>query len=193
MGFRFFISYLYNIMEDEFGLQFNSWICWYYTQGMGRTSWFLCATTIFFFLQKVTNIHSILMMYAFLKNFIVLADNMRVNPGDVWEFSHVHYCQESRTLHPTQKPEGLMERMILASSNEEDVVVDPFAGSGTTLRVCQQLKRKCIGIELSDAYLTLINKRLSEPFYGFDSIDQRMKRIPNDLNDPEIREQYEQP
>ncbi len=58
--------------------------------------------------------------------------NMRgANPGDVWQFSHVHYCNENRQDHPTQKPEGLIERMVLASSNEDDTVLDPFAGSGT--------------------------------------------------------------
>ena len=47
------------------------------------------------------------------------------NPGNVWEFSHMHYCNKNRTKHPTQKPEGLYERMILASSDEGDVVLDP--------------------------------------------------------------------
>ena len=114
------------------------------------------------------------------------------NPGDVWEFSHVHYCQNSRTEHPTQKPEGLIERMVLASSNPNDLVLDPFAGSGTTLRVCQYTERRSIGIELNHQYCELIHNRLREPFTGFDSIDPRMLRIPNDLNDPAIREEYRQ-
>ena len=93
-------------------------------------------------------------------------NNMRgANPGDVWEFSHVHYCQGNRTKHPTQKPEGLIERIVLASSNENDIVVDPFAGSGTTLRVCQQLDRRSIGIELSSEYVSLIESRLKDLFY----------------------------
>jgi site-specific DNA-methyltransferase (adenine-specific) len=112
------------------------------------------------------------------------------NPGDVWEFSHIHYCQENRQNHPTQKPEGLMERMVLASSNENDLVVDPFAGSGTTLRVCQQLNRNCLGVELNQDYVNMIESRLNEPFTGFDSIDPRMERVPNDLNDEQIREEY---
>ena len=114
------------------------------------------------------------------------------NPGDVWEFSHVHYCQENRQNHPTQKPEGLIERMVLASSDEGEMVVDPFAGSGTTLRVCQQLKRNCLGFELNADYVELTKKRLSEPFNGFDSTDPRMERVPNDLNDSAIREEYMQ-
>ena len=54
-------------------------------------------------------------------------NNMRgANPGDVWNFSHIHYCSPNRQSHPAQKPEGLIKRMVLASSNENDVVLDPF-------------------------------------------------------------------
>jgi site-specific DNA-methyltransferase (adenine-specific) len=81
------------------------------------------------------------------------------NPGDVWQFSQVHYCNQKRQNHPTQKPEGLIERMVLASSDEGDLVLDPFAGSGTTLRVCQQLKRKGIGIEINPEYVLMTEER----------------------------------
>ena len=112
------------------------------------------------------------------------------NPGDVWEFSHIHYCQENRQNHPTQKPEGLIERMVLASSNEGDMILDPFSGSGTTLRVCQQLNRNCVGFELNPEYVDMTRKRISDPFCGFDSIDPRMERLPNDLNDNIVRMEY---
>ena len=112
------------------------------------------------------------------------------NPGDVWVFSHVHYCHTNRQRHPTQKPEGLIERMVLASSNADDLVLDPFAGSGTTLRVCQQLDRKCIGIELNPSYVLMIKERLQLPFSGFDSVDPRMERVPLDLRSKSIRLQY---
>jgi len=105
-------------------------------------------------------------------------NNMRgANPGDVWEFSHVHYCNGDRQKHPTQKPEGLIERIILSSSNIGDLVVDPFSGSGTTLRVSQQLRRNCIGIEINSQYVELTKIRLDKPFDGFDTIDPRMERI----------------
>ena len=112
------------------------------------------------------------------------------NPGDVWEVSHIHYCQKNRQPHPTQKPEALIERMVLASSNIGDTVLDPFCGSGTTLRVCQQLNRNAIGIELNSEYVEQIKERLNEKFEGFDSIDERMLRIPNDFNDTDTREEY---
>ncbi len=190
MGFRF-ISYLYQILENDNSLYFNNWICWFYTQGIGKKKGF-------------SPRHDDILMFTKSKDFTFNLDDVRIpqkfyrsvnnmrgaNPGDVWEFSHIHYCQENRQNHPTQKPEGLMERMILASSNENDLVVDPFSGSGTTLRVCQQLKRDCVGIELNEEYIKLTEKRLSEDFVGFDSIDPRMERVPNDLNDPQLREEY---
>lgn len=83
--------------------------------------------------------------------------------------------------HPTQKPEGLYERMILASSDEGDVVLDPFLGSGTLLRVCQNTNRNGIGIDINPEYIRMSKERLEEKFLGFDSIDERMKRVPNDF------------
>lgn len=190
MGFRF-ISHLYLILEDELHLRFNGWICWNYTQGMGRTRGFSARHDDILFFTKsdryTFNMDSIRIPQKYYR----ARNNMRgANPGDVWEFSHVHYCQQNRTTHPTQKPEGLIERIVLASSNPGDLVLDPFSGSGTTLRVCQQLDRRSQGIELSEDYLLMTERRLAEPFQGFDSIDPRMKRIPNDLNDPVIREKY---
>lgn len=105
------------------------------------------------------------------------------NPGDVWQFSHVHCCSRGRQDHPTQKPEALIERMMLSSTNEGDNVLDPFAGSGTTLRVAQQLNRNCIGFEINQDYVEMINKRLKKEFTGFDSIDLRLERVPIDLPD----------
>lgn len=190
MGFRY-ISHLYLILEKEFGFHFNSWICWHYTQGMGKTRGFSPRHEDILFFSKsrqfTFNIDDIRVPQKYYRS----RNNMRgANPGDVWEFSHVHYCQDSRTEHPTQKPEGLIERMVLASSNVNDLVLDPFAGSGTTLRVCQQTDRRSIGVELNQHYCSVVQKRLLEPFYGFDSIDPRMIRIPSDLNDPEVREEY---
>jgi ABC-type histidine transport system ATPase subunit len=62
--------------------------------------------------------------------------------------------------------------------------------SGTTLQVCQQLNRNCTGIEVNPEYVTLTKERLEQPFIGFDSIDERMERVPNALNDIHIRNEY---
>jgi adenine specific DNA methylase Mod len=115
-------------------------------------------------------------------------NNMRgANPGNVWEFSHMHYCNSKRKEHPTQKPEALYERMILSSSNVGDVVLDPFGGSGTCLHVCQNTGRNGISIDLNPDYCQMTIERLNENFTGFDSFDEKMIRCPNDLNDDNIR------
>lgn len=191
MGMRY-IAYIYSILEQELGLHFNSWITWYYTQGIGKTKGFSPRHDDILMFTKdpkkyTFNLDSIRIPQKYYRRI----NNMRgANPGNVWEFSHVHYCNDNRLKHPTQKPEGLYERMILASSNKNDVVLDPFLGSGTLLRVCQQLNRQGIGIDINENYIEIAKKRLKEPFKGFDSIDSRMKRCPNDLNDDNIRNEY---
>jgi len=190
MGFRF-ISYLYQILEKDNELNFNNWICWYYTQGIGKKKGFSPRHDDILMFTKTDKFTFNLDDIRIPQKFYRSVNNMRgANPGDVWEFSHIHYCQENRQNHPTQKPEGLIERMVLASSNENDFVIDPFSGSGTTLRVCQQLNRNCKGFELNSEYVEVTRKRLSDPFTGFDSIDPRMARVPNDLNDDKTREEY---
>ncbi len=190
MGVRF-ISYLFDILDRKLGLGLNSWICWHYTQGLGKRQGFSPRHDDILMFTKTLEYKFNLDDVRVPQKFYRERNNMRgANPGDVWEFSHVHYCNENRQSHPTQKPEGLMERMVLASTDEGDSVVDPFAGSGTTLRVCQQLKRNCLGIELNENYCKMIRERLGQPFDGFDSLDSRMERVPLDLNDEAIREDY---
>jgi len=67
-----------------------------------------------------------------------------------------------RAAHPTQKPENLLERVILASSNKGDVVLDPFLGSGTTAVIAKKLGRKWIGIETENKYIKVAEKRIKE-------------------------------
>lgn len=190
MGVRF-ISYLYDIMDRELRLNFVNWIVWHYTQGLGKTRGF-------------SPRHDDVLMFSKSDRYTFNLDDVRVpqkyyrernnmrgaNPGDVWEFSHVHYSNPNRQPHPTQKPEGIIERMVLASTDPGGLVLDPFAGSGTTLRVCQQLGRKCIGFELNEQYVEQVQRRLAEPFDGFDSVDPRMERVPNDLRNESIRREY---
>lgn len=190
MGVRY-ISYVYHIMEKELGFNFCGWITWHYTQGLGKTKGYSPRHDDILYFSKTEknkfNLDSIRVPQKFYRS----VNNMRgANPGDVWEFSHVHYCNENRQDHPTQKPEGIIERMVLASSDENDFVLDPFSGSGTTLRVCQQLNRNCIGIEINPEYVENTKQRLNKEFVAFDSIDPRMERVPFDLRDDKIREEY---
>lgn len=190
MGVRF-ISYIYDIVSRELGYGFNSWICWHYTQGVGRKKGFSSRHDDILMFNKSNKFTYNLDDIRIPQKYYRTRNNMRgANPGNVWDFSHVHYCNENRHAHPTQKPEGIIERMVLASSNPGDTVLDPFLGSGTTLRVCQQLQRTGIGIEINPEYIEMSEKRLKKPFYGFDSVDPRMNRVPYDLRDIDIRTEY---
>lgn len=73
-------------------------------------------------------------------------------PGNVWEFPRVRYKMDEYENHPTQKPEALLERIIKASSNAGDVVLDPFAGSFTACAVAVRLGRRAIGIDVNEEY-----------------------------------------
>jgi DNA modification methylase len=190
MGVRF-ISYIYDILERDLDFRFNSWICWHYTQGLGKKRGFSPRHDDILMFNKSTNFTYNLDAIRVPQKYYRERNNMRgANPGDVWEFSHIHYCQENRQNHPTQKPEGIIERMILASSDEGATVLDPFAGSGTVLRVCQQLNRASLGFEINPDYVELIHSRLAKPFEGFDSVDPKMSRVPLDLNHSDIRTAY---
>ncbi len=78
--------------------------------------------------------------------------NTQKVPGNVWNFSRVRFKMEEYENHPTQKPEALLKRIILASSNKGDIVLDPFSGTFTTSSVAVKLGRKAIGIELNKDY-----------------------------------------
>ncbi len=78
--------------------------------------------------------------------------NTKKVPGNVWDFSRVRFKMEEYENHPTQKPKELLERIILASSNVGDIVLDPFSGSFTTSSVAKELGRKSIGIEINKEY-----------------------------------------
>jgi site-specific DNA-methyltransferase (adenine-specific) len=80
---------------------------------------------------------------------------------DVWEIPAVINVSAERTGYPTQKPMALLERIIRASSNEGDQVLDPFCGSGTTLVVAQMLGRRWIGIDKSVEALRVARARLA--------------------------------
>ena len=163
MGMRY-ISYIFNILEQELNMTFNSWITWFYTQGIGKTKGFS------------PRHDDILMFTKSSKNFVFHLDNIRVpqkfyrsvnnmrgaNPGNVWEFSHMHYCNKNRKKHPTQKPEGLYERMILASSDPGDVVLDPFDGIASTGYQAIKMGRKHVGVELKESYYKIACKNLDD-------------------------------
>jgi len=106
-------------------------------------------------------------------------------PRDVLEIPTTCNGMEEKTPHPTQKPEELIRRLMLASSNENDTVLDPFSGSGTTAVVAEQLKRKWLGCEISGEYNQWAVKRIKnivrktkEEWIAFDRTNgERRNRI----------------
>lgn len=85
-----------------------------------------------------------------------------VNAKDWWEISMMATSSKERLGYPTQKPEPLLEKIIKASSNEEDVILDAFCGCGTSLAVAQKLNRHWIGIDISPTAIKLVEKRLNK-------------------------------
>ncbi len=81
-------------------------------------------------------------------------------PGNVWNFARVRYRMDEYENHPTQKPIALLERIIKASSNKGDLVLDPFSGTFTTCFVAKELGRNCIGIDLQEDYIKIGLRRL---------------------------------
>src|SRR5262249_8781100 len=80
--------------------------------------------------------------------------------GDAWYVPRVCGTFRERTAPPCQMPEAVLERIIRVSSNPGDVVLDPFAGSGTTLAAAKRLGRRWLGVELSADYAERIRRRL---------------------------------
>ena len=86
------------------------------------------------------------------------------NPGDVWgDIKQLTYHSKElvsrEMLNTIQKPEKLIERLVLASSNENDLVLDPFSGVGTTMSVCKKLNRNFIGFEMNKKYVEMSYNR----------------------------------
>jgi site-specific DNA-methyltransferase (adenine-specific) len=86
--------------------------------------------------------------------------NTKKVPGNTWYYPRVRYRMAEYEEHPSQKPEALLERVIKASSNEGDVVLDPFSGTFTTSAVAKKLNRKSIGIEIEEEYVKTGIRRL---------------------------------
>jgi len=93
-------------------------------------------------------------------NSIAQTYNAQMGLTDVW--TDINFYQENR-IHPTQKPLKLIKRLIIASSNEYDKVLDPFGGSGSTLIACEELNRKATVIEICPEYV----KKMQSRYYDY--------------------------
>ncbi|MFH1978640.1 MAG: site-specific DNA-methyltransferase [Candidatus Aenigmatarchaeota archaeon] len=98
------------------------------------------------------------------------------NPTDVWYMQMISGNYPERTIHPAQYPEEMIERIIKVASNENDVVLDPFIGSGTTARVAKDLNRNFIGYDTNKDYVKIAEDRLK-------ASSHRKKRKSKDVRD----------
>jgi hypothetical protein len=96
----------------------------------------------------------------------------------ITDISPLNSQAQERLGYPTQKPLGLLDRIITVSSNEGDVVLDPFCGCGTTIHAAQKLRREWIGIDITHLAISLIEKRLKDAFPG---ITYEVHGTPKDL------------
>lgn len=99
------------------------------------------------------------------------------NPGDVWNIQKVTSgkgrAEDERTKHPAQFPEEVIQRIIKVSSNEGDTVLDPLAGSGTTMKVARDLGRSSIGVEKNEEYVDdIIKSRVFDDYSKQATLDE---------------------
>lgn len=167
-----------NILDKIFGMgNFRNEIVWQYFMG-GKPKKFYARKhdTIFFYTKtdkynfNYFKIKRYLDFVPSLKDESKDADNGKDDIGywsmvgcpDVWPIKGVFNMSNEAIGYPTQKPEALLERIIKASSNEGDVVLDCFVGGGTTVAVADKLKRKWIGIDQSVAAIAVTEARLDK-------------------------------
>ena len=128
------------------------------------------------------------------------ADNTDKLPTDVFQIQALNPMAKERMGYPTQKPEALLERIILASSNEGDVVLDAYCGCGTTVAVAERLNRNWVGIDITYQSISLILRRLEGQYGSEVSNNVVLNGIPKDMEsakalalkkDDRVRKEFE--
>ncbi len=197
------------MLQQEHGLSCRSWVVWYYTFGVNCKYKFSRSHTHLFHMVKdlnscTFNDDKIRIPSA---RQLVYGDK-RANPKgrlpddtwvlrpqdlaegfqadeDTWYFPRVCGTFKERAgWHGCQMPEQLLGRIIRACSNEGDLVLDPFAGSGTTLAVSKKLRRRYIGYEISEDYAKLVKERLkkAKPGDELDGAPEPLISVPDTAN-----------
>ena len=179
----------------DLGLTLRNWIIWHYTFGQNTKAKFSRSHAhIFYFVRDATN-------FTFNDNQLrfpsarhtVYQDN-RGNPlgrlpDDTWK-EYPRVCgtfKERAGWHGCQMPEALLARIIRGSSNEDDTVLDPFAGSGTTLATAAKLGRHFVGTDISPEYVKQCQERVKE---ALSARKQSLNHKPvNDLDWPVLDEE----
>lgn len=174
--------YLKFIMDVIFGKQnFRNEIIWHYRRWTGSARSFLkMHDTILFYTKSdeyTFNRQFTSYTPASLKRkkhhhtrikgddvYVTSVNKNGVGENDVWQIQLLNSQSKERLGYPTQKPETLLEKIIHASSNKGDVILDPFCGCGTTIAVAERLERKWIGIDITHLGIAAIKSRVAEHF-----------------------------
>ncbi len=177
--------YLKVLLDEVFGKDnFRNEIVWHYRRWTGNAKKFQSLHDIIFFYTKSNNYtfnpqytsytegsqerkaQGVLHRFKRGEEPVLVSDKSidekGVRENDVWHIPFIAPSSKERTGYPTQKPLALLHRIIKSSSNEGDVVLDPFCGCATTCVAAQQLDRKWIGIDIEKQALNILIERLSD-------------------------------
>src|SRR6478609_9103464 len=170
---------------DALGLSMRNWIVWHYTFGVHCTRKFNRSHAhVFYYVNDPKRFHFDADAVRVASARQTTYADRRANPAgkvpddtwvlrpqederffrgedDTWYVPRVCGTFKERTGHPCQMPEAVLERIIRVATNPGEVVLDPFAGSGTTLATAYRLDRQYVGIELSEQYADAVRQRLA--------------------------------
>jgi site-specific DNA-methyltransferase (adenine-specific) len=157
------VSKTKDILDSNFIL--NNWIVWDRIKGRGAKTNFVSTREDILWYSK-TKKYTFNKIYSNIKKKTGGMGNKNGQPNralsNVWyDISPIVPWSKERVKHPTQKPIQLMERIITIFSNENETVLDCFAGSGSTIIAAKRLNRQFIGVERDIEYYNIINERLS--------------------------------
>ena len=182
--------YLKLVLDQVFGANnFRNEITWHYRRWTNVSRRFQRMHDIIFFYTKKGGKYKFNLLYQPFSDRTIhrdisvdgitnLKEKRDIEKGivmhDVWDIPYVHSQSKERLGYETQKPLALMERIIKASSNEGDVVLDPFCGCGTAVVAAQKLNRCWMGIDVTHLAINLMRNRLKDSFPGiqFDVIGE---------------------
>lgn len=134
-------------------------VCWVYNSNTGKQSrlisWFGCKPDFNLVRQEYKNLNDKRIKER-IKN-----GSIGAKLYDWWEVNQVKNTSKEKVNHPCQIPEEIIKNIILTTVPKDWLIIDPFAGSGTTLKVSKDLGYSCLGYEISDEYCNTIKKRLN--------------------------------
>lgn len=204
------------------GGEFHNEIVWHYRRWTGKAKKFQKLHDIIFFYTKTENyvfnplyteytegsvgrkLQGVLHRFKDGDDPVLVSDKSidkkGVRENDVWAIPFIAPSAKERLGYPTQKPEALLKRIISASSNEVDIVLDAYSGCGTTISVAQELKRNWIGIDITYQSIALILSRLEDTFGKVVADGVKLDGIPRDMasawalankKDDRVRKEFE--